>query len=72
MSNQLICDDCGEPIDTSKPYYSLSGQKMQMVTSDRTVAPTLTALETSIQLDYHEEHVPTYKIAGEPVEVPTG
>lgn len=72
MSNQLICDECGEPIDTSKAYYTLTGQKMQVVVSDRNSTPTPTAIETPITLDYHEDHVPVYKVAGEPVETPVG
>lgn len=64
MSQQLICDDCGEPIDVSKPYFSLSGSKVQMVEG------ALTVVDQAVTLDYHEEHLPEYKVLGEPVVAP--
>lgn len=63
MSHQLICDDCGEPIDISQPYFSLSGSKVQVVDG------TLTVVDQSVTLDYHAEHLPEYKVLGEPVVV---
>lgn len=64
MSQQLICDDCGEPIDVTKPYYTLTGTKIQMTDGLQSV------LEASVTLDYHEEHLPNYKVQGQPVIPP--
>ena len=63
MSQQFICDECGEPVDTAKPHYQLSGSKVQDVNG------AMTALDPPVTLHYHEEHLPVYKIAGEPIEV---
>jgi hypothetical protein len=64
VSQQIICDECGEPIDVAKPHYQLSGTKVQ------TVDGSPTALGDSVTLHYHEEHVPGYKIQGQEVELP--
>lgn len=69
MSNQLICDDCGQPIDQSEPYYTLTGQLVQMVATEANPQPVLTSIEASVSLDYHKEHVPGYKVAGQEVDV---
>jgi hypothetical protein len=52
MSQQLICDDCGQQIDRSQPYYSGSFQQMQETSGEPTV------VVRSVQLDYHVEHSP--------------
>lgn len=62
MSTQIICDDCGAPVDETKPHYQLTGTKVQK-TGD-----ALIAVDAPVMLHYHEEHLPVYKIAGEPVE----
>lgn len=64
MSQQLICDDCGQPIDQTQPYYTLSGTKVQMVEG------SLTVVDAATQLDYHAAHLPGYKVAGEEVVIP--
>lgn len=64
MSQQLVCDECNKPIDTTKPYYTLTGTKVQMIED------VLTVVDTAITLDYHAEHVPGYKVMGEEVIVP--
>jgi hypothetical protein len=65
---QVVCDECGRPIDPTLPYYTLSGSKVKQQTDDAG-EPTgvLTAVDVPRQLDYHEEHLPMYKVAGEPV-----
>jgi hypothetical protein len=66
VSQQLICDDCGEPIDQTQPYYTLSGTKVKLATDDSGASTGgLIALETAVSLDYHEAHLPPYKIQGE-------
>lgn len=52
MSQQLICDDCGERIDTSQPYYSGSFQQVQET------GGTLVVVTPAVNLDYHVEHSP--------------
>lgn len=64
MSTQIICDDCGEPVDETKPHYQLTGTKVQK-TGD-----ALVAVDNPVMLHYHEAHLPVYKIAGEEI-VPT-
>jgi hypothetical protein len=64
MSQQIICDECGEPIDPTKPHYQLNGSKVQEV------GGAMIAVDSAVALHYHEEHLPVYKIAGEPVEPP--
>lgn len=72
MSQQLVCDDCGQVIDESQPYYVLTGNKVQLQrTEEMGSAPgngVLTAIEPTRTLHYHEEHLPAYKIEGEPAE----
>jgi len=63
MSQQFICDECGEPIDLTQPHYQLTGSKVR-VTEDG----VLTAIDPARTLHYHEEHVPGYKIEGNPVD----
>lgn len=53
MSNQVICDACNEPIDTSVPYYTGSGQKVQV-----NQAGDVVVVEATTRFDFHEEHVP--------------
>lgn len=64
MSQQTICDECGQPIDLTKPHYQLSGSKVQETNG------AMMAVDAPVALHYHEEHLPVYKIAGEPIEVP--
>lgn len=52
MSNQVVCDACGEPINTSEPYYTGSGQKVQIELG------SVTVLEVATQFDFHVDHVP--------------
>lgn len=51
MTQQVICDGCGEPIDTNQPYYSVSSISQKVVDT----MPTVVA---SGQFDFHAEHVP--------------
>lgn len=64
MTQQIVCDECGQPIDPTTPHYQLSGTKLQ------TVEGTLTAIGEAVTLHYHENHVPGYKVVGEPVIPP--
>lgn len=52
MSQQLICDGCGERIDVSQPYYSGNFQLVQDVEGASTV------VAPAAQFDYHPEHAP--------------
>jgi hypothetical protein len=70
MTQQLLCDECGEPIDQTKPYYTLTGQKVQMGGAEGTSPGSLTAIDIPVSLEYHEEHLPRYKIQGQEVETP--
>lgn len=62
MSEQFICDECGEPIDLTKPHYQLTGSKVQLSSG------SLMAVDAPVTLHYHEEHLPVYKIAGQEVD----
>jgi hypothetical protein len=52
MSEQLICDNCGTPIDQAQPYFQLSGSAVQSTEG------VLTAVSEAITLHYHDEHLP--------------
>ena len=52
MSSQLICDDCGEVIDQSQPYWQVQGSKVQLVEG------VLTVVEGQTSFDYHDGHLP--------------
>lgn len=52
MSQQVICDECGEPIDQAQPYVSGSAQTVQVTEG------VLTGQGDSIQFDFHVEHAP--------------
>jgi hypothetical protein len=54
MTQQIVCDECGEPIDISQPYYELIGSKVHMVGDP----PTLTVAEPAKTMHYHENHLP--------------
>lgn len=62
MTQQVICDGCGQPIDQTIPYYTLSGSKVQMQTAEENAPnpgqPWLITLEPARQFDYHPEHLP--------------
>jgi hypothetical protein len=52
VSQQTICDACGEPIDTSLPYYAVTGVKQHVVEG------TPTVIDPPQSIDFHEAHVP--------------
>lgn len=53
MSQQIICDGCGEPIDPTVSYYAASVQTVQEIDG------VVTAGGPPVQRDYHIEHLPT-------------
>lgn len=52
MSSKIVCDRCGEPIDQTQPYYTGTGQEVQVQ------AGTLVVVGTQVGFDFHLEHVP--------------
>lgn len=73
MTQQVVCDDCGEPIDQSQPYYELNGTKLKLGTDVATGLPSgLVTVEPTVVLHYHEAHVPGYKVLAEPIDPATG
>lgn len=62
MSQQVICDGCGEPIDQSISYYSASVTAVQMIDG------VLVSGGAAEQRDYHTEHLPHGVIEGTPAE----
>lgn len=52
MSQQVICDGCGEPIDQSISYFTASVQTVQIIDG------VLTSGGPAEQRDYHTEHLP--------------
>jgi hypothetical protein len=52
MSNQVVCDDCGNVIDTTQPYFVVTGVKQQMVDGVPTV------VEAAVTVDFHVDHLP--------------
>lgn len=57
MSQQILCDGCGEPIDQSVSYYTASVSSVQMIDG------VLIAGASTQQLDYHAEHLPQHLTA---------
>jgi hypothetical protein len=53
MGTQIICDECGEPIDQSALYYTGSVNAVQMING------VLTSSSSPTQLDYHVDHLPS-------------
>jgi hypothetical protein len=53
MSQQVICDNCGTPIDQTHPYYELHGGQVRL-----DEAGALTQVVPSVTLHFHEEHLP--------------
>lgn len=53
MSQQRICDECGEPIDEQQPYYTGNGQMMKAGPDGISQG-----LEPPVSFDFHPEHVP--------------
>jgi len=53
MSQQVVCNQCGEVIDQSISYYTAQVSTVQMIDG------VLTAGGPAIQMDYHEGHLPT-------------
>jgi hypothetical protein len=65
LSHQLVCDKCGQAIDQSKPYFSVTITKMQIPpapVSGTPAAPVtpgvLTAVEATKTYDFHDNHAP--------------
>ena len=54
MALVLICNECGDPIDETKPYYSATVIEMNAPPPEG--APPLTPATT--RLDWHVEHKP--------------
>jgi hypothetical protein len=52
MSQQVLCDGCGEPIDQSISYYTANVSTVQMVDG------VLTSGADTVQRDYHTDHLP--------------
>jgi hypothetical protein len=77
VSNQLVCDKCGQPIDQSKPYFSLTITKMQIPPTPTSGAPTsaitpgvLTTVEAPKTYDFHDNHVPKVLDTTTPANTP--
>jgi hypothetical protein len=62
VSQQLVCDNCDVAIDQTKPFYQLSGSKVQMTQVEGTPpgigGGTLQQIGAFVTLHYHEEHLP--------------
>ena len=54
MTQVIVCDDCGEPIDKSKPYYELVGSLVQ----DAGDPPVPTVAQPGKQMHYHQDCLP--------------
>lgn len=54
MSQQMICDECGEPIDQADPFIAVSASKQQLVND----VPTVAAGGEVRTFDFHVEHTP--------------
>jgi hypothetical protein len=52
MSQQVICDGCGEQIDQATSYFTASVTAVQMIDG------VLTSGGAAEQLDYHTDHLP--------------
>jgi hypothetical protein len=61
VSTQIVCDACDQPIDEMQAYFVVTASKLQLVASeeDPSAPPTLTAVEPSVTLHYHDGHQPS-------------
>jgi hypothetical protein len=70
MATQIICDQCGEPIDLTQPYYEVTATKVKVENANDPTQPnTPVTVEIAQQFDYHDGHQPS-KLMPEPPEEP--
>jgi|tagenome__1003787_1003787.scaffolds.fasta_scaffold20809018_1 hypothetical protein len=59
MATQIVCDECGEPIDQSQAYYQIVATKMVVENAnDPSLPNTPTVVEIAQTFDYHDGHQP--------------
>jgi hypothetical protein len=69
MTTRIVCDECGEPIDETQPFYDINGSLVQMAGDP----PVLTVVEPAKMMHYHQAHLPESVLApAEPVAVDPG
>jgi hypothetical protein len=67
MATQVICDECGEPIDLTQPYFQVSATKVQINNAgDPTTPNEPVVVEITQQFDYHDGHQPQTTTRPEP------
>jgi hypothetical protein len=57
MSNQLVCDKCKKPIDTTGPWTTVNVLERKPIPLEPDPSQPPTPM-MPIQVDYHDEHVP--------------
>ena len=54
MSQVIVCDECGQVIDQTQPYYDVVGTLMQL--QGEPLYPHV--VEAAKQMHYHQDHLP--------------
>jgi hypothetical protein len=61
MATQIICDECGKPIDQTEAYYQVMATKVRVDNADDPALPnTPTVVEIAQSFDYHDGHQPKH------------
>jgi hypothetical protein len=61
MATQIICDECGKPIDQTEAYYQVMATKVRVDNADDPTLPnTPTVVEIAQSFDYHDGHQPKH------------
>jgi hypothetical protein len=61
MATQIICDECGEPINLTEAYYQVVATKVRVDNADDPTLPnTPTVVEIAQSFDYHDGHQPKH------------
>lgn len=59
MATQIICDECGKPIDQTQAYYQAMATKVVVENADDPTVPNVPkVVEIAQSFDYHDGHQP--------------
>jgi hypothetical protein len=67
MAQRLICDACGEEIDQSIPYYTITAQKVFVEgIDDPDTINVLTTVQIARTFEFHDGHQPPVEPTAQP------